>query len=366
LITRRSILLFCSIVAMSIARIGSASTSIYSQGSQFPNGFNSWGSRINSVNEATVYDDFTLEFDATVSQVSWQGLYYDPVALGNNPVVPPTVSWEIALWSDRAGFPDAKLHSIPLDADDITLTFVAYTRFLNNTTVPVFNFVSPVFPSFDTLMGTKYWLSVQADNVDTTINFGWMSGIGGDDQSVQDFNGLRIRPRDRAFSLHAIPEPPTLALVDIKPSSAPNSVNLKSKGVLPVAILGTAEFDVTEVDFDTLMFGDPLLIDNGGTAVSPLLSAYEDVSGDGLLDLTLKFSTSDLVEHEALGSDTIEGLLTGELLDGTLFEGMDSIRIVPRNKSKGNSLQISTVPEPTTSALALAVLCLAISRRRCF
>ena len=163
-----------------------------------------------------------------------------------------------------------------------------------------------------------------------------------------------------------IPGPTTPALVDIKPGSVPNSVNQKSKGVLPVAILGTADFDVTEVEFDSLLFGDPLLIDNGGTAVSPLRSALEDVSGDGLLDLTLKFSTRDLVEFGALGSDTVEGLLTGALLDGTPFAGMDSIRIVPLNGSNGNSLQISAVPEPTTYTLALAALCLAMSRRRAF
>ncbi|MCH7753276.1 MAG: PEP-CTERM sorting domain-containing protein, partial [Planctomycetes bacterium] len=32
----------------------------------------------------------------------------------------------------------------------------------------------------------------------------------------------------------------------------------------------------------------------------------------------------------------------------------------------GNSLQISAVPEPTTCGLALAALCLAMSRRRSF
>ncbi len=159
-----------------------------------------------------------------------------------------------------------------------------------------------------------------------------------------------------------IPEP-TAILVDIKPGSFPNSVNLKSKGVLPIAILSTEEFDATQVKFDTLMFGDPLLIDNGGTAVSPLRSALEDVSGDGLLDLTLKFSVAEMVKHGALVPDTLDGILIGLLVDGTSITGMDSIRIVPPNGSNGNSLQTSAVPEPTTSALALVALCLAIGRR---
>ncbi len=200
-------------------------------------------------------------------------------------------------------------------------------------------------------------------------------GAGCDHPSAGDIgNAHSVAVGERARQLtvctklarFVVPEPLTLALVDIKPGSIPNSVNLKSKGVLPVAILGTAEFDVNDVDIASLLFGDPLLIDNGGTAVSPLRSDLEDVSGDGLLDLTLKFSMRELVGYDALGPDTIEGRLAGALLDGTLFSGMDSIRIVPPNRSNGNSLQISAVPEPTTSALALAALCLAMSRRRTF
>ncbi len=164
-------------------------------------------------------------------------------------------------------------------------------------------------------------------------------------------------------NLVALPEPISI-LLDIKPGGSANPVNPMSKGVLSVAILSTDEFDVNDVNIDTLLFGDPLLIDNGGTAVSPLRSSLIDISGDGLLDLTLKFSTRDLVEFGALGSDTIEGILTGETFDGIPFEGLDSIRIVPPNRSHGNSLQTSAIPEPTTSVLALAALCLARSRRR--
>ena len=161
---------------------------------------------------------------------------------------------------------------------------------------------------------------------------------------------------------------PTTVPFDIKPGSDPNSVNLKSKGVLPVAVLSTDMFDVSDINVSTLLFGDPLLLDDGGMAASPLRYAYEDVSDDGLLDLTLKFSMRDLVNYDALGLDSIEGLLTGELLDGTPFEGLDSIRIVPPNGSigsNGNSLQVLAIPEPSTLSLAVILLMgIAIRHRR--
>jgi hypothetical protein len=166
------------------------------------------------------------------------------------------------------------------------------------------------------------------------------------------FHGFHLGVAD------VIPEPSSLALVDIKPGSDSNSVSLKSKGNLLVAILGTAGFDVNDVDISTLMFGDP----NGGTPLSPVRSAFEEVSGDEFLDLSLKFSVADLVENGALGLDTTEGLLTGSLLNGTLFEGADSIRIVP--PSSLSAPLTAAVPEPTTSTLALAALSLAMSRRR--
>ena len=43
--------------------------------------------------------------------------------------------------------------------------------------------------------------------------------------------------------------------VDIKPRIFPNSRNVKSKGVLPVAILGTASFDTTTFDPPTVSHG---------------------------------------------------------------------------------------------------------------
>jgi len=174
---------------------------------------------------------------------------------------------------------------------------------------------------------------------------------------------------DSPYSLHltptVIPEPTTF--IDIKPESFPNSVNLKSNGFLPVAILGSATFDVddpnTGVDISTLVFGDP---NSGGTALSPVLSVFEDVNADGFLDISLKFSIADLVNSGALGADTMEGTLIGSLFDASLFKGMDSIRIVPGSFLPAPLTALTAaVPEPTTLALtALGLLGIGWRRRK--
>jgi len=47
---------------------------------------------------------------------------------------------------------------------------------------------------------------------------------------------------------------PTLVYIDIKPGNDTNSINLKSKAVLPVAVLTTDDFDVSDIDPDTCLF----------------------------------------------------------------------------------------------------------------
>jgi hypothetical protein len=76
-----------------------------------------------------------------------------------------------------------------------------------------------------------------------------------------------------------------------------------------------------------------------------------------------------LLDYHALGLDSIEGLLTGELLDGTSIMGTDVVRIVPprgngRNNKTGGATAIA-VPEPTTLALAaMSLICVGCCRRR--
>ncbi|MHC5185292.1 MAG: hypothetical protein ACYSPI_13630 [Planctomycetota bacterium] len=123
--------------------------------------------------------------------------------------------------------------------------------------------------------------------------------------------------------------------VDIKPTSCPNPINVKSRGVLPVAILGTEDFDVSDIDVASLRL----------EGVAPIRSGYEDVSTplvegeacdcntegpDGFLDLTLKFNTQEIIAAlDGLSSgDELELQLTGATLDGIPFEGVDCVIVV--------------------------------------
>src|SRR5262249_38028686 len=75
------------------------------------------------------------------------------------------------------------------------------------------------------------------------------------------------------------------AKIDIKPASLQNSINPRSKGGIPVAILTSGTFDATTVDATTVRFGKT------GTEARSVHSALEDVDLDGDVDLILHFNT---------------------------------------------------------------------------
>lgn len=114
--------------------------------------------------------------------------------------------------------------------------------------------------------------------------------------------------------------PPYEIAIDIKPGSYPNSINLGKKGVIPVALLTTAEFDATTIDPATVRFGP--------AAVPPLRWAQEDVDFDGDMDLILHF---DAPECGFTATDT-EGVLTAATYGGREVVGSDTVRIVPAKK----------------------------------
>jgi hypothetical protein len=127
--------------------------------------------------------------------------------------------------------------------------------------------------------------------------------------------------------------------IDIKPGSCPNPLNVKSQGVLPVAILGTEDLDVTDIDVDTISLAGvaPIRFDYEDVATpfeGELCDCHED-GPDGYFDLTLKFDTQEIVT--ALGyvedGEYLPLKLSATLVDSTVIEGCDCIRIIKKGKN---------------------------------
>jgi hypothetical protein len=98
--------------------------------------------------------------------------------------------------------------------------------------------------------------------------------------------------------------PPPGVPVDIKPRSCRNPLSTNEKGVLPVAILGTDAFDVSQVDPATVTLEGiaPLRwsLEDVATPYEPFtgkVDAYDcnEYGTDGYMDLTLKFRAQEVV-----------------------------------------------------------------------
>ncbi len=145
--------------------------------------------------------------------------------------------------------------------------------------------------------------------------------------------------------------------LDIKPGACPNSFNRSSHGVLPVALVGAKEFDVTEVDISSILLSRA---DGVGGSVAPnegppgphsvfadVATPFEgkepcdchDLEGDGILDLSMKFTTDEMVEalelNDLPAGDLVQLVVNGTLLDGTEFQASDCIRLVPPGTPPG-------------------------------
>ena len=106
--------------------------------------------------------------------------------------------------------------------------------------------------------------------------------------------------------------------IDIKPNSDPNGLNPKGKGVVPVAIVTTEDFDATTVDPATVTFGPNM--------VEPVHKGscghVEDYDGDGDLDLIFHFNIQDT----GIAKGDTEATLTGQTYGGVHISGTDSVK----------------------------------------
>ncbi|PLX81429.1 MAG: hypothetical protein C0614_06530 [Desulfuromonas sp.] len=118
--------------------------------------------------------------------------------------------------------------------------------------------------------------------------------------------------------------------LDIKPQFCPNPLNVSANGLLPVAVVGTDDFDVTSIDPASLTLA----------GVAPIHTAYEDVAEpffpltdrinsydctlggpDGLVDLTLKFRAQEVSAalNALYGRPLVDGEVVAVALNGALW-----------------------------------------------
>jgi len=118
----------------------------------------------------------------------------------------------------------------------------------------------------------------------------------------------------------------TLIDIDIRPGSDDGCININGNGVIPIAIMGSEDFDVSLIDPASLLL-EGLAVKTVGKK-NKLLAHYEDVNFDGYTDLMVQFEDSGDISLEGIDTAT----LSGYLYDGTLIEGSDQICLVHENK----------------------------------
>lgn len=102
--------------------------------------------------------------------------------------------------------------------------------------------------------------------------------------------------------------------IDVLPGDPANAVYPNQSGKLPVTIMGSIDFDATQVDPATVKFGPA-----DTTPTDPVDIA--DVNPNSPLDATLKFQ----VANSGIECNDTGVSLSGETYSGDLFEGSDTI-----------------------------------------
>lgn len=103
--------------------------------------------------------------------------------------------------------------------------------------------------------------------------------------------------------------------IDVKPGSDVNPIQLKSTGVVPIALLSSATLDATTINASSLRAGP--------SQVPPARTSMEDVNGDGRVDLMTHFPQGAL----GLVPTSTQLCVSGILRDNSVFESCDSIRV---------------------------------------
>lgn len=290
------------------------------------------------------YAGYTEGWSAYMGKVSPQS--------GHKIKAPPQGKW--AATSDQTGW------SVQILYQDITLNGnyeLNFTLYFKNW---AYAFYSPQSLSYDVLPNQQYRVDivrpsaplldvkdVLANVFQTNPGDNWKMSPTSFNVDLSPWAGQTVRLRfaevDNQLWFNASVDDVWLSRyvdVDIKPGSCPNPLNIAPVGLLPVAVLGTKDFDVFTID--------PASIRLAG--VAPTHSSYEDVStpvldseddcacttegADGYLDLTLKFDPQKIVSTlgQVSDGDLLSLTLRGECIGGLHLLGKDCVVIIDNTK----------------------------------
>jgi hypothetical protein len=109
--------------------------------------------------------------------------------------------------------------------------------------------------------------------------------------------------------------------IDIMPEQYPNLLDYNSRGLVNVAMFGSSNFNIYDVDQLSLLFnGLPVFV----ISKNKIKCFERDINLDEYVDLICQFRT----DPSAWDINATEATLTGEFIDGSTFEGTDTIHIV--------------------------------------
>ena len=117
------------------------------------------------------------------------------------------------------------------------------------------------------------------------------------------------------------PTPVISAEIDVDP----DTLNLKSKGKwITVCIELPEGYEVSNIDVSRISL-------NGEVPAEANPFEIGDHDEDGIADLMVKFDRSALQQVIEVG-DEVELTVAGLLVDGTPFEGIDTVRVIEQGK----------------------------------
>lgn len=235
----------------------------------------------------------------------------------------PSASAEAYRWTEEEGFELLGVLGAPADAFSNAhaasadgSVIVGTARGVDRTFQPFIWTPQMGIRSLEELLAQDYGLDP------TGWELGQARDVSADGRTILGF-GVNPDGHNEAW-IAVLPEPTITVEIDIKPGSRSNRINVISRGVIPVVILGSDAFNVEDIDPTTLTFGPNGVAPRHALAdPATVFDHLTDANNDGFTDLVTHYRTQEI----GFDIENAEVCVSGELFDETLFEGCDNVEV---------------------------------------